>query len=116
MEVFMYNDTIDASNKIITSEDLFEIFEKINSEMIRLQRIANEEKVRNAGLESSQQKWGYKYYRNDFKCTFNFYDSTTITVDNYDAFINLYNTRLAEIRDMWVRCHIYYTNTMNNGF
>ena len=35
MEGFMYNDTIDVSNKIITDSDLLEIFEKMNSEMYR---------------------------------------------------------------------------------
>lgn len=109
----MYNDTIDASNKIITSEDLLDIFEKMNEEMLRIQRIANEETARNANLDYLNQKWAYKFFNSSFKCSFNFYDATTITVDTYEAFLNLYNTRLQEIKDMWVRCHINYSNNMS---
>ncbi len=104
----MYNETIDASNKIITSEDLQEIFSKINEEMINLQNLSREEELRNQNIERENQTWTYKDYSNNFKCTFNFYDSTTITVDNYDGFINLYNDRLTEIKDMWVRCSLWY--------
>ena len=106
----MYNETIDTSNKIITSEDLQEIFAKINEEMINLQNLSREEELRNQNIEKDNQTWAYKNYDCNFKCTFNFYDSTTITVDNYDGFINLYNDRLSEIKDMWVRCSLWYSH------
>lgn len=109
----MYNDTIDVSNKIITDSDLLEIFEKMNSEMYRIKQFADAEQARNANLDYQEQKWAYKFFSSTFKCTFNFYDSTTVTVDTYDAFLNLFNTRLQEIKDLWVRCHINYTNTIN---
>lgn len=109
----MYNDTIDVSNKIITDSDLLEIFEKMNDEILRIQRLSNEETARNAALDYQNQKWAYKYLNTGFKCRFDFYDSTTVTVDTYDGFLNLYNSRLSEIRDMWVNCHIYYSNTMS---
>lgn len=109
----MYNDKIDVSNKIITDTDLLEIFEKMNNEIIRIKQLSEAEIARNANIDQLQQKWGYKFFSGSFKCTFNFYDATTITVDNYDAFINLFNTRLGEIKDLWCRCHIDYTNTYN---
>jgi hypothetical protein len=118
----MYNDTIDVSNKIITSEDLLEIFEKINAEFIRISELSKEEEIKNANIESENQIWAFKRPDMNIKCTFNFYDSTTITVDTYEAFLNLYNTRLTEIKDMWFRCHIYYskgvgyqTNSISNS-
>lgn len=106
----MYNDTIDTKNKIISSEDLVEIFSKINSEMTNVENLSKQEALRNANIEHENQTWSYKNFDKTFKCTFNFYDSTTITVDTYDAFINLYNDRLPEIKDMWVRCSIHYSN------
>ena len=109
----MYNDTIDVSNKIITDSDLLEIFEKMNDEILRIQRLSSEETARNATLDYQNQKWAYKYLNTGFKCRFDFYDSTTVTVDTYDGFLNLYNSRLSEIRDMWVNCHIYYSNSMS---
>lgn len=44
MEVYMYNETIDTSNKIITNEDLQEIFAKINEEMVNIENLSREEK------------------------------------------------------------------------
>ena len=111
----MYNDTIDVSNKIITDSDLLEIFEKMNDEILRIQRLSSEETARNATLDYQNQKWAYKYLNTGFKCRFDFYDSTTVTVDTYDGFLNLYNSRLSEIRDMWVNCHIYYSNSNDRG-
>lgn len=106
----MYNETIDTSNKIITNEDLQEIFAKINEEMVNIENLSKEEKIRNQNVDTENQTWAYKNYSATFKCTFNFYDSTTITVDNYDGFINLYNDRLSEIKDMWVRCSLWYSH------
>ena len=106
----MYNDKIDTTNKIITSEDLVAIFDKINTEMINVENLSKQEALRNESIEHDSQTWTYKNFNKTFKCTFNFYDSTNITVDNYDAFINLYNDRLNEIKDMWVRCNMFYSN------
>ena len=56
--------------------------------MINIENLSRQEALRNESVEHDNQTWAYKNFSKVFKCTFNFYDSTTITVDNYDAFIN----------------------------
>lgn len=109
----MYNDTITVANKIISDTDLFEIFQKMNDELKKNISIYNQEKINNEKFEREYQHWTTKDFDGTFKCTFNFYDDTNISVDNYNSFITIFNSRLHEIKDMWVRYH--YNYTIQNG-
>ena len=104
----MYNDTIKVSNKIISDTDLLDIFQKMNEEMIENEKICKKEQLKNEMFEREYQHWTAKSFEGSFKCTFNFYDDTNITVDNYNSFITLFNNRLHEIKDMFVRYHFRY--------
>lgn len=99
----MYNDTIKVANKIISDKDLADIFQKMEEEIKENQRISRQEKIENEKYEWEYQQWTTKDFEGEIKCTFNFYDDTSITVDNYNSFITLFNTRLHEVKDMWVR-------------
>ena len=104
----MYNDTIEVANKIISNKDLEEIFQKMDDDMKENIQICKQETIQNEKYEREYQEWTTKSFEGTFKCTFNFYDSTNITVDNYVAFITIYNSRLDEIKDMWVRYRYSY--------
>ncbi len=104
----MYNDTIKVANKIISDSDLMDIFQKMNEEMLESQKISNQEILQNEKFEREYQNWTMKNFEASFKCTFNFYDDTTITVDNYNTFMPIFNTRLQEVKDMWVRYDFSY--------
>lgn len=99
----MYNDTIKVANKIITNTDLEDIFKRMDEKIKENQEICNEEKIQNEKYEREYQHWTTRDFEGDFKCTFNFYDSTNITIDNYPEFTNIFNNRLHEVKDMWVR-------------
>ncbi len=105
----MYNDKLEVANKIITDKDLEEIFVKMNDDMILNKQLANQEKIQNEKYEYEYQHWSLKYFDGSFKCTINFYDDTDITFDNYDNFISIFNSRISEIKDMWLRYNYSYT-------
>ena len=99
----MYNDTIKVANKIISDTDLTEIFQRMNDEILENIQICKQETIQNEKYEREYQHWTTKEFDGTFKVTINFYDDTNVTIDNYTNFISIYNTRLHEIKDMWIR-------------
>ena len=110
----MYNDTIKVANKIISDTDLLEIFQKMNEEIKENIELCKQETIQNEKYTDEYQHWTVKNFDGTFKCTFNFYDDTNITVDNYDASIALFDSRLHEIKNLYVRYHFSYW--IKNGF
>lgn len=108
----MYNDTIKVANKIISDTDLADIFQRMDEELKENQQICRQETMQNEKYEREYQHWTTKDFDGSFTCTFNFYDDTNVTVDNYLAFITIFNNRLHEVKDMWVRynCHYWIQN------
>lgn len=104
----MYNDTIKVANKIISDTDLLDIFQRMDEEIRENIQICKQEEIQNEKYKTEYQNWTTKNFNGTFKCTFNFYDDTNITVDNYNAFITIFNSRLLEVKDMWVNYHYSY--------
>lgn len=104
----MYNDTIKVANKIISDSDLLDIFQKMNDCILENTRICREETYQNEKYEREYQHWTVKDFEGKITCTFDFYDDTNITVDNYNNFITLFNNRISEIKDMWIRYSYHY--------
>ena len=109
----MYNDTIKVANKIISETDLADIFQRMNDEIKENEQICRQEKMQNEKYEWDYQYWTTKDFEGKFKCEFNFYDDTNITVDNYISFITIFNNRLHEVKDMWIRYS--YSYWIQNG-
>lgn len=109
----MYNDTIKVANKIISDTDLLDIFQRMDEEIRKNQQICRQETMQNEKYERDYQHWTTKDFQGTFKCTFDFYDDTNITVDNYNTFITVFNNRLHEVKDMWVRYG--YSYWIQNG-
>ena len=109
----MYNDTIKVANKIISESALTDIFQRMNDEIKENEQICRQETMQNEKYERDYQHWTTKDFQGTFKCTFNFYDDTNVTVDNYNAFITVFNNRLHEVKDMWVRYG--YSYWIQNG-
>lgn len=104
----MYSDTIKVANKIISDSDLADIFQKMNEEILENTRICKQEIMQNEKYETEYQHWTTKDFQGTFKCTVNFYDDTNVTFDNYNNFISIYNSRIHEIKEIWVRYHFSY--------
>lgn len=105
----MYNDTIKVANKIISYNDLFEIFSKMQEKLVQLKKINDTEKMKNRMLDYKYQNWTFK--DNGSKLTFdvNFTDDTSVKFDNYNNFISIFNSRLDEIKYIYVHYSINYT-------
>ena len=105
----MYNDTIKVANKIISYDDLSEIFSKMQEKLLHYQKINDIEEKKNRMLEYNYQNWTFK--DNGSKLTFdvNFTDNTSVGFDNYNNFISIFNNRLNEIRYIYVRYSINYS-------
>lgn len=110
----MYNDPIKVSNKIITNTDLLDIFQKMNDKLQECEKLSKEEISINQNYERVNQHWSLKGYSGTFKVRFNFYDATSITVDNYIDFMSIFNSRIQEVKDMYVSFGAYYT-IQHNG-
>lgn len=104
----MYNDTIKVANKIITNDDLSEIFQKIHSEIENCQKQSDLEKIQNEKYNYEYQKWTIKNYSSNFKVNVDFYDDTEITFDNYYNFMAIFNSRLAEIKRFYFHYNCSY--------
>ncbi len=105
----MYNDTIKVANKIISDKDLMDIFQKMDEGIKENNRISRQEIIQNEKYAREYQHWTCKNFEGSFKCNFNFYDDTRVEVDNYNSFITIFNSRLQEIKDLWIRYHYSYT-------
>lgn len=105
----MYNDTIKVANKIISYNDLFEIFSKMQEKLVQFKKINDAEEMKNRMLDYKYQNWTFK--DNGSKLTFdvNFTDDTSIKFDNYNNFISIFNSRLDEIKYIYVYYSISYT-------
>lgn len=109
----MYNDTIDVANKIISDTDLVDIFQFMNEKIKENEQICKYETMQNEKFANDYQHWTTKDFKGSFSGTFNFYDDTNISIDNYNEFIVLFNSRLHEIKSMWVRYN--YSYWIQNG-
>lgn len=105
----MYNDTIKVANKIISYNDLFEIFSRMQEKLVQFKKINDMEEMKNRMLDYKYQNWTFK--DNGSKLTFDvdFTDDTSIKFDNYNNFISIFNSRLDEIKYINVYYSISYT-------
>lgn len=104
----MYNDTIKVANKIITYDDLYEIFAKMQEKLIYYKKINDSEELKNKALSYSYQNWTFKDTGSKLKFEVDFYDDTKIVFDNYNNFISIFNTRLEEIKRIYVYFSLNY--------
>lgn len=105
----MYNDTIKVANKIISYDDLFEIFSKMQEKLVQFKKINDTEEMKNRMLDYKYQNWTFKDSGSKLTFDVNFTDDTSIKFDNYNNFISIFNSRLDEIKYIYVYYSINYT-------
>ena len=101
----MYNDTIKAENKIISSDDLAQIFQLMGETLKKYLKVSEQEEMKNRMLDISYQSYTFKDEGSKIKVIVDFYDNTNITFDNYDSFMGIFYSRINEIKTM----DVYYT-------
>ncbi len=110
----MYNDTIKVANKIITDEDLLEIFAQMNEKLIEYKKINDNEEKKNHMLAYNYQNWSFKDNGSCLQFEVDFYDDTQIKFDHYNNFISIFNTRLEEIKNIYVHYGLNYSVEIEN--
>ena len=105
----MYNDTIKAENKIITNEDLTQIFQLMGETLKKYLKISQQEEMQNRMLSYDYQNYTFKDEGSKMKVTVNFSDNTNITFDNYDNFMSIFYSRIEEIKSMNVYYNLNYS-------
>lgn len=109
----MYNNAIDASNKIITAEDLLEIFSKMNDKLKYYLDIYQKEVSVNEKLEYNYQKWSFNNSNSSLNFTVSFSDNTKITFENYSSFLVSFNSRINEINE--INCYFNLSYSKSEG-
>lgn len=105
----MYNDTIKAENKIISSDDLTQIFQLMGETLKKYLKVSQQEEMQNRMLDTPYQNYTFKDEGSKMKVTVNFYDNTNITFDNYDNFMGIFYSRIDEIKSMDIYYALNYT-------
>ena len=111
----MYNDALKVANKIVTYDDLVEIFSRMQEILVQYQKTYNIEDMKNKMLDYNYQIWTFKDLGSKLSFNVDFYDDTHITFDNYNNFIAIFHSRLEEIKSMNVLFTLSYeTQTQGN--
>jgi len=104
----MYNDTVKAENKIISYEDLNQIFQLMGETLKKYLKIYEREEMQNQMLEPWDKSYTFKDEGSKMRVTVDFYDNTNIVFDNYDNFMGIFYSRINEIRSMDVYFSLSY--------
>jgi len=105
----MYNDTIKAENKIISNDNLTQIFQTMGETLKKYQKVSAAEEQRNHMLDYAYQSYSFKDEGSKMRVIVDFYDNTNITFDNYDNFASIWYSRIDEIRSL----DVYYSLNYN---
>lgn len=108
----MYNDSIKAENKIISHDDLIQIFQLMGETLKKYKKISQQEEMQNRMLDSSYQKYTFKDSGSKMRVFVDFYDNTNITFDNYDNFIGIFYSRVDEIKSIDIDYTLEYSVIM----
>jgi hypothetical protein len=104
-----YDSTIKAENKIISSEDIKNIVDEMNSLIIKYNKIDEALKKKNEFFDYKEKENPF----NDSKCKLSFHvnmhDNTESDIDNYDQFMEIYTNRLSEIKSIWIKFTFNYS-------
>lgn len=114
----MYNEAINTNNKIISTNMVLNIFGRMNEIMKSYTVKANkEERIYNSLSFENQlnMKREFSNFMADFSFIVDFYDSTNITINSYENFIVVFNSRLHEIKSIISNFSISYFD-INNKF
>lgn len=104
----MYGDTIKVANKIIIPQNLNDIFVKMNDKLQYYLKVFDQEAKENARLDYQYQNWTYKELDSSLTFDMNFYDNTRITLKNYNDFNVIFNSRIAETKEIFVTLSLDY--------
>lgn len=105
----MYSDSMKLSNKIITSEDLVDIFSLMNEKLSYYKKINSNDMTKNSTLDYKYQTWAFKDIDSKLEFNVEFDNGTQIKFEKYDSFFSIFNDRLDEIKTIYVYFSLNYS-------
>ena len=105
----MYNDSLKVANKIITYDDLIEIFSKMQEKIINYKKTNKMEEMKNSALDYRYQTWTFKDSGSRLYFQIQFQDNNSIEFDYYNNFITVFNNRLDEIKYVSAKLSLRYS-------
>ena len=114
----MYNESINTNNKIISTELISDIFSRMNEIIKSYTSKANREEQTYNSLPFENQinmKREFSNFVSDFSFTVDFYDSTNISINSYESFMGIFNSRLHEIKSIISNFNINYFDINNKS-
>ncbi len=105
----MYQESLKISNRIITAEDLQEIFSFMNDTLNKWLKVYKQEERQNRPIEWLYQKWTFNDANSKLSFDVSFSDNTSISFDNYGSFIGVFNNRIKEITKITAYFFLYYS-------
>lgn len=112
----MYNESINTNNRIISTELILNLFGRMNDLIKSYTLKANKEEQIYNSLSFENQlnmKREFSNFISDFSFTVDFYDSTNITINSYESFMGIFNSRLHEIKSIISNFNINYFDINN---
>lgn len=104
-----YNETIKAENKIISFEELSEVFEAMNYKLKKYLATYEVEKAYNEQLRYDEHEYTFNDSRSALTFDIDFYDNTRITINSYDEAVEVIRKRLSGIKKINVWLRLYYS-------
>lgn len=111
----MYNDTIKVANKIITYEDLYDIFSLMHEKLLHYKKVYQREEMQNNVLDYSERVWTFKDNSSKLLFDVDFYDDTYIKFDTFNSFLAVFQSRTQEIKSIHVHFTLGYDRTRNGN-
>lgn len=116
----MYEESITASNRIITDKAIIEILDKMNENKQKYEKLAKQEAVENEKYDYKFQNWSLKNFSGSLKISVNFYDDTRIEFTDYYKFLGIFNSRIQDIKDLSIYFqygfHTQHPNTQSKYY
>lgn len=102
------------SNKIITADDLRDIFKSMANVLDSLQKAYDTEEQNNQQFLYQYQVRNIDNYNSRFSGTIYFTDRTSVNYDSYSSFMRDFDNRCGSIERLYVDCSVSYFSH-NNG-
>lgn len=104
-----YIESISTNDKIISFDDLKDIFELMNDKLNHYMAIDAAEEERNKLWGYRDKEYTFKNSMSHVKFNVSFIDNSDIVIDNFEEFKKVYETRLKEIKNMYVDFYLSYS-------
>ncbi len=100
--------TLICKNRIITHDNLNNIFKMIDEKCKELDKMYQDESSKNSVINYNYQEWTYKKLYKKLVCNIDFDDDTGIKFEKISNFIEIFNQRINDIKYVHLSLYLSY--------